>query len=290
MSAATGLQLQVDCSDLAMGRITRHADLSDDEFAAISQANVAALNYALQGIPASQVRIHVCWGNYAGPHHHDIAAASVWPAVARINAKYILIEAANPRHGHEVAAFEEAVSGGLIDSSKVIVPGVIDTTAARVEHRLLLAQVLRPQHDLVHRGAGVLLVMSDSLDRVVRGARGEAAVARVSRALRTAGRAPSAACPTTGRSTSSTCARAVRASSARAREHISREGPRSRKECPKTGLGSAWATQDSAKTVRKRVQELPKTIPGHFEDNPGSLRSVVCARLQHSIRSRPVPD
>ena len=86
--------------------------------------------------------MHICWGNYAGPHHHDIAADSVWPIVANVKCKYILIEAANPRHGHEVAAFERAVASGLFDSSKVIVPGVIDTTAARVEHPSLVAERL----------------------------------------------------------------------------------------------------------------------------------------------------
>lgn len=140
--ASTGLQLQIDCPDLAMGRHTRHVDLSDDEFAALSFVNVEALNSALRNIPPSQVRIHVCWGNYAGPHHHDVGAASVWPAVGRIRAKYILIEAANPRHGHEVAAFEEALRSGLLDPSIVIVPGVIDTTAARVEHPGLIAERL----------------------------------------------------------------------------------------------------------------------------------------------------
>ena len=105
-SSATGLLLQVDCPDLAMGRHTRHVDLTDDEFKAVAEANVAALNFALQAVPASQVRIHICWGNYAGPHHHDIAASIVWPSVATVHCKYILIEAANPRHGHEVAAFE----------------------------------------------------------------------------------------------------------------------------------------------------------------------------------------
>jgi len=140
--AASGLMLQVDCPDLAMGRHTRFADLSDEEFAAVADVHVAALNSALAAVPAAQVRIHICWGNYAGPHHHDIAASSVWPYVARINAKFILVEAANPRHGHEVAAFEEAVASGLIDDSKVIVPGVIDTTAARVEHPAHIAERL----------------------------------------------------------------------------------------------------------------------------------------------------
>ena len=141
--ASTGLQLQVDCPDLAMGRHTRYMHLSDEEFSVVAAANVEALNHALTGIPQSQVRIHVCWGNYAGPHHLDLAAYSIWPHVANVHAKYVLIEGANPRHGHEVAAYEQAVSSGLIDPAQMIIcPGVIDTTAARVEHPALVAERL----------------------------------------------------------------------------------------------------------------------------------------------------
>lgn len=140
--AASGIMLQVDCPDLAMGRHTRYINLTDDEFAAVARANVVALNYSLSSIPASRVRIHVCWGNYAGPHHLDVAAYSVWPHVAEVHAKYVLLEGANPRHGHEVAAFEQAVSSGLIGPDTVVVPGVIDTTAARVEHPALIAERL----------------------------------------------------------------------------------------------------------------------------------------------------
>ena len=89
------------------------------------------------------MRIHVCWGNYAGPHHLDIHTSLVWPRVANIKCKYLLMEGANPRHGHDAAAYERAVASGLIDPSKfVIVPGVIDTTAARVEHPELIAERL----------------------------------------------------------------------------------------------------------------------------------------------------
>ena len=89
------------------------------------------------------MRIHICWGNYAGPHHLDIHTDWVWPHVANIKCKYLLMEGANPRHGHDAAAYEKAVASGLIDPTKfVIVPGVIDTTAARIEHPELIAERL----------------------------------------------------------------------------------------------------------------------------------------------------
>ena len=132
-----------DCPDLAMGRHTRYVHLSDAEFAAVAEANVRALNSALINISKEQVRIHICWGNYAGPHHLDLNAYSVWPHVANVHCKYVLIEGANPRHGHEAVAFEQAVAAGLIDPTElVVVPGVIDTTAARVEHPHLVAERL----------------------------------------------------------------------------------------------------------------------------------------------------
>ena len=141
--ASTGVLLQIDCPDLAMGRHTRFTHLSDAEFAAVMELNVKALNAALVNVPREQVRIHVCWGNYAGPHHLDIDCDDVWPVVANIKCKYVLMEGANPRHGHDAAAYERAVSSGLIDPTKTtIVPGVIDTTAARVEHPQLIAERL----------------------------------------------------------------------------------------------------------------------------------------------------
>lgn len=141
--ANTGMILQVDCPDLAMGRHTRHIDNTDAEFVSqIAEVNVAALNHALENVPKEQVRIHICWGNYAGPHHKDINADKIWPVIGKVKTKYILIEAANPRHVHEVKAFERAVQRGDFTSDQVIVPGVIDTTAARVEHPAAIAEKL----------------------------------------------------------------------------------------------------------------------------------------------------
>ena len=87
-----------------MGRHTRHAHLTDEEFCEVAAANVEAMNLALRlaNVPPEQVRYHVCWGNYAGPHHHDVDAASLWPIMANVQAKYVVLEAANPRHIHEV--------------------------------------------------------------------------------------------------------------------------------------------------------------------------------------------
>ena len=87
-----------------MGRHTRFAHLSDADFKAVAQTNVEALNHALQGIPVEQIRIHVCWGNYAGPHHYDIELPEIWPLIRQITCKYILLEAANGRHCFEWAS------------------------------------------------------------------------------------------------------------------------------------------------------------------------------------------
>eukprot|EP01049_Picozoa_sp_SAG25_P013208 SAG25_NODE_1982_length_2061_cov_1.769113_3_plen_487_part_01 len=141
--ARTGLVLQVDCPDLAMGAHTRHSELSDADFVEdIARLNMEALNVALESVPKEQIRIHICWGNYAGPHHNDVAADKIWPIIGKIKTKYILIEAANPRHNHEAKAFERAVARGHFKPDQVIVPGVIDTTAARVEHPEVIAQRL----------------------------------------------------------------------------------------------------------------------------------------------------
>ena len=127
-----------------MGRHTRHSHLTDNEFYEVATANVEALNLALRlaNVPPEQVRYHVCWGNYAGPHHHDVDAASLWPIMANVQAKYVVLEAANPRHCHEVVLFEKAVQCGHFRADQVIVPGLIDTTAARVEHPNVIAERL----------------------------------------------------------------------------------------------------------------------------------------------------
>jgi len=141
--AKSGVLLQIDCPDLAMGRHTRFTHLNDAEWTAVADANVRALNAALVNVPRDQVRMHVCWGNYAGPHHLDISCDSVWPHIAKIKCKYVLMEGANPRHGHDAASYERAVASGVINPKETtIVPGVIDTTAARIEHPELIAERL----------------------------------------------------------------------------------------------------------------------------------------------------
>jgi 5-methyltetrahydropteroyltriglutamate--homocysteine methyltransferase len=140
--ARSGVQLQVDCPDLAMGRHTRWANLDDAEFIRIAHANVDALNSALRAVPFEQIRVHVCWGNYAGPHHKDMPADLVWPVLGKVKAKYLLVEGANACHRNDVSAFERAVKCGHFKPNQVIVPGMIDTTTARIEHPNLIAESL----------------------------------------------------------------------------------------------------------------------------------------------------
>lgn len=140
--AQHGLQLQVDCPDLAMGAHTKWSHLSLDDFLDVARCNVQALNRALRDVPVEQVRVHVCWGNYAGPHHQDMPAEHVWPLLGEVKAKYLLVEGANPRHRADVQCFEAAVKKGYFKSHQVIVPGLIDTTTARVEDPRLIAEYL----------------------------------------------------------------------------------------------------------------------------------------------------
>jgi 5-methyltetrahydropteroyltriglutamate--homocysteine methyltransferase len=133
---AAGLLLQIDCPDLAMGRHIRFRDATDEEFLTQAERQVEALNYALRNVPADRVRMHLCWGNYEGPHHHDIALEKVMPIVMRAKPQAILFEGANPRHAHEWKVWAEAE----IPDDKVLVPGVLDTTTNFVEHPELVAE------------------------------------------------------------------------------------------------------------------------------------------------------
>lgn len=134
--AASGFYLQLDCPDLAMSRHTGYQDLSDDEFVKIAAANVEALNAATANIPAEQMRMHVCWGNYEGPHDYDIALEKVIATVLSARPSTILFEAANPRHEHEWKVWADA----KIPSDKILAPGCIDTCSNYVEHPELIAQ------------------------------------------------------------------------------------------------------------------------------------------------------
>lgn len=134
-----GLLLQIDAPDLGMGRHIMYRDSSEDEFLAAARRHVDALNSALEGIPADRVRMHICWGNYEGPHHCDIGVDRIMDIVLSAKPRFLLFEGANPRHEHEW----EVWAGAPIPEDKVLVPGVIDSTTNYIEHPRLVAQRLR---------------------------------------------------------------------------------------------------------------------------------------------------
>lgn len=134
--AAAGITLQVDCPDLAMGRHVQFTDLSLEEFRKRIGMNVAALNHALQNIPAEQCRMHLCWGNYPGPHHCDVALGEIADIVWGAKPQTVLVEGANPRHAHEFAYFEEHP----LPDSKVLCPGMVEPQSPYIEHPDLIAQ------------------------------------------------------------------------------------------------------------------------------------------------------
>jgi len=133
-----GFDLQLDCPDLAMSRHTGYQDLSEDEFLKVAAANVEALNAATANIPPERMRMHICWGNYEGPHDHDIPLERVVDIVLAARPATILFEGANPRHEHEWTVWRDA----KIPSDKRLAPGVIDTCSNYVEHPELIAQRL----------------------------------------------------------------------------------------------------------------------------------------------------
>ena len=145
--AGAGLVLQVDCPDLAMGRHIQFADLSVEEFRKMARLHLEALDYALARVPPEQARIHLCWGNYEGPHHYDVPLAEIIDLVFAARPAAVSFEAANPRHAHEWRVFESVkVPGG-----KVIVPGVIDSTTNFIEHPVLIADRITRYARLVGR-------------------------------------------------------------------------------------------------------------------------------------------
>jgi 5-methyltetrahydropteroyltriglutamate--homocysteine methyltransferase len=134
--AAAGFQLQLDCPDLAMSRHTGYQDASEAEFLTIAEANVEALNAATANIPPEKMRMHICWGNYEGPHDHDIPLERIIGIILKARPATILFEAANPRHEHEWKVW----AGAAIPSNKVLAPGLIDSCSNYVEHPELIAQ------------------------------------------------------------------------------------------------------------------------------------------------------
>ena len=133
-----GLDVQLDCPDLALSRHMLFNDLSDDEFIRIADSHVEALNYALEDVPQDQVRVHICWGNYEGPHVCDIDMDKVFPTLMNTKSRYVLFETSNPRHAHEWTVFRDRKNE--VPDDKVLVPGVVDTTTNFVEHPELVSQ------------------------------------------------------------------------------------------------------------------------------------------------------
>jgi 5-methyltetrahydropteroyltriglutamate--homocysteine methyltransferase len=133
---AAGFVLQVDCPDLAMGRHIQFAEASLEEWRSVAALNVEALNAATRDIPAEDMRIHLCWGNYEGPHNHDIPLGEILDIVLRARPAGISFEAANPRHEHEWRVFEDV---GLPEG-KVLIPGVVDSTTNYIEHPEVVAE------------------------------------------------------------------------------------------------------------------------------------------------------
>ena len=152
-----GLYLQLDCPDLALSRHMLFTDLSDDAFLSIAALHVEALNNALEGIDPARVRVHICWGNYEGPHVCDIGMDKVFGTLMRVGARYVLFETSNPRHAHEWIVFRDRKHE--IPQDKVLVPGVVDTTTNFVEHPQLVAQRIERFVDIV--GADRVIAGSD---------------------------------------------------------------------------------------------------------------------------------
>ncbi|MEO1289733.1 MAG: cobalamin-independent methionine synthase II family protein [Chloroflexota bacterium] len=140
-----GLILQIDSPDLAMGRHIRFRDVDLATFRKAAQRQVEALNYALENVPAEQVRMHLCWGNYEGPHHHDVDLHEIIDIVLSAKPQAIQFEGANPRHSHEWQTWANAD----IPDNKILIPGVLDTTTNFVEHPDLVSERILKYADIV---------------------------------------------------------------------------------------------------------------------------------------------
>ena len=151
----SGLTLQLDCPDLALSKHMLFNELSDEEFIKIADQNIEVLNHALRDIPPEKIRMHICWGNYEGPHVCDISMDKMFNTLMKSRAQYLLFETSNPRHAHEWEVFQERANE--IPEHKVLVPGVIDSTTNFVEHPKLVAQRIERFTNIV------------GLDRVIAG-------------------------------------------------------------------------------------------------------------------------
>jgi len=145
--ARAGFILQLDCPDLAMGRHIQFADLSVEEFRKMARLHLGALDHAVANIPPEQLRLHLCWGNYEGPHHYDVPLVEILDLVLAARPQGVSFEAANPRHAHEWRVFERV----KLPPNKIIIPGVLDSTTNFIEHPELVAERIGRYARLVGR-------------------------------------------------------------------------------------------------------------------------------------------
>jgi 5-methyltetrahydropteroyltriglutamate--homocysteine methyltransferase len=144
---AAGFNVQIDAPDLGMGRHTMYRNATVAEYLARAERHVEVLNHALRNVPASSVRMHCCWGNYEGPHHHDVPMSDLLPVLLKARPQALLFEAANPRHAHEWTVFRDA----RLPEDKILIPGVLSSTTNYVEHPELVAERLMRFADIVGR-------------------------------------------------------------------------------------------------------------------------------------------
>ena len=144
---AAGFLVQIDAPDLGMGRHTMYRNATVAEYLARAERHVEVLNHALRNVPASSVRMHCCWGNYEGPHHHDVPMRDLLPVLLKARPQALLFEAANPRHAHEWTVFCDA----RLPDDKILIPGVLSSTTNYVEHPELVAERLLRFADIVGR-------------------------------------------------------------------------------------------------------------------------------------------
>lgn len=145
--ARAGLVLQLDCPDLAMGRHIQFAKLGLEEFRTMVRLHIEALNHAVANIAPEQLRMHLCWGNYEGPHHYDVPVADIIDIVFEARPSAVVFEAANPRHEHEWKLFEQV----KLPAGKILIPGVLDSKTNYVEHPELVAERIGRYARLVGR-------------------------------------------------------------------------------------------------------------------------------------------
>jgi 5-methyltetrahydropteroyltriglutamate--homocysteine methyltransferase len=144
---AAGFILQIDCPDLGLGRHTMFKNRPLTEYQQLASLHVDVLNHALRNCPADRLRMHVCWGNYEGPHHRDVPLEVLLPIALRAKPQALLFESSNPRHAHEWVVFR----GATIPGDKILVPGVVDSVTNFIEHPMLIAERIEKFADLVGR-------------------------------------------------------------------------------------------------------------------------------------------